>query len=290
MRKAAIQAPTLSVATYREDPLYPRVTRAVEAILQHGRVVAPIDVLVGMGLLTREQFENWRRGRVPYLERVIDCNLTRLSRLLRILRFHAHDLNLVPPRSGVARLASCLTWLLRTFASRCRRTHDGTGALAFACTGSQGPSTLARAMSLSFDLVLQEPRLIRERCANAAAIRPPGGGRRSGWRETCTTTSSVASRCLPAGRRAGSWSFWLRSNRCGCQPGRRRSQPASDVCGPPASMPSRALMWMGTPSAGCSTCGSTTSSSSTRAPARRSPDRTVPSGSPVRRRPRSSTG
>ena len=70
---------------------------------------------------------------------------------------------LVPPRSGVARLASCLTWLLRTFASRCRRTHDGTGALAFACTGSHGPSTLARAMSLSFDLVLQEPRLIRER-------------------------------------------------------------------------------------------------------------------------------
>jgi len=34
--------------------------------------------------------------RVPYLEKVIRCNLTRLSRLLRILRFHAHDLNLVP--------------------------------------------------------------------------------------------------------------------------------------------------------------------------------------------------
>jgi hypothetical protein len=33
---------------------------------------------------------------VPYLEKVILCNLTRLSRLLRILRFHAHDLKLVP--------------------------------------------------------------------------------------------------------------------------------------------------------------------------------------------------
>jgi hypothetical protein len=33
---------------------------------------------------------------VPYLERVIHCNLTRLSRLLRILRFHAHELKLVP--------------------------------------------------------------------------------------------------------------------------------------------------------------------------------------------------
>jgi len=31
------------------------------------------------------------------LEKVIDCNLTRLSRLLRILRFHVHDLKLVPP-------------------------------------------------------------------------------------------------------------------------------------------------------------------------------------------------
>ena len=30
-----------------------------------------------------------------YLEQVIACNLTRLSRLLRILRFHAHDLDLV---------------------------------------------------------------------------------------------------------------------------------------------------------------------------------------------------
>jgi hypothetical protein len=29
----------------------------------------------------------------PDLERVINCNLARLSRLLRILRFHDHDLN-----------------------------------------------------------------------------------------------------------------------------------------------------------------------------------------------------
>ena len=75
----------------------------LEAILQHRQVVAPIDVLVGMGLLTREQLEKWRRGRVPYLERVIDCDLTRLRRLLRILRFHAHELDLVPSTSGYMR-------------------------------------------------------------------------------------------------------------------------------------------------------------------------------------------
>jgi len=68
----------------------------VSAFLAKNKVVAPIDVLVSMNLLAPEKLDDWRRGRVPYLESVINCNLTRLSRLLRIVRFHAHDLNLVP--------------------------------------------------------------------------------------------------------------------------------------------------------------------------------------------------
>jgi hypothetical protein len=70
--------------------------RAVDAILDVGKVVAPVEVLVRMHLLDAKRLEDWRRGRVPYLERVVDCNLTRLARLLRILRFHAHDLKLEP--------------------------------------------------------------------------------------------------------------------------------------------------------------------------------------------------
>ena len=68
-----------------------------------------------------------------------------------------------PPFAGGARLASCLTWLLRAFASHCRRTHDATGALALTCIGPRTPSALAVAMSGSFDLALRDPRLIRER-------------------------------------------------------------------------------------------------------------------------------
>ena len=86
----------VSVATYRDDPLYPRIQRAVAAILNNGKIVATVDVLVGLGLLAPEKLDDWRHGRVPYLEQSIDCNLTRLSRLLRILGFHAHDLNLIP--------------------------------------------------------------------------------------------------------------------------------------------------------------------------------------------------
>jgi hypothetical protein len=86
----------VTVATFRDDPLYPRIARAVAAILTEGKVVAPVDVLVRMDLLAPADLESWRFGRVPYLEKVIQGNLTRLGRLLRILRMHAHDLNLKP--------------------------------------------------------------------------------------------------------------------------------------------------------------------------------------------------
>jgi hypothetical protein len=89
-----------SLATFRSDPLFPRIERVVATILEEGKVVRPVDVLMGMQLLGSRDLEAWRRGRVPYLEQVIKCNLTRVSRLLRILRFHVHDLKLVP--SGTA--------------------------------------------------------------------------------------------------------------------------------------------------------------------------------------------
>jgi hypothetical protein len=95
-RRPARRSGAVTIATYRLDPLYLRIVRVVESILARGKVVTPVDVLVGMCLLDPQHLEDWRRGRIPYLERVIHCNLTRLSRLLRILRFHAHDLNLKP--------------------------------------------------------------------------------------------------------------------------------------------------------------------------------------------------
>lgn len=84
------------MANYRDDPLYPRIARAVESLLASDQVVRPVEVIQHMGLLSHAALQDWRAGRVLYLERAIDCNLTKLARLLRILRFVAHDLNLVP--------------------------------------------------------------------------------------------------------------------------------------------------------------------------------------------------
>src|SRR5437763_3662725 len=88
--------PVVTVSTFQNDEMFPQIERVVAAILAKGKVVAPVDVLVGMELLTPKQVEDWRFGRIPYLERITKCNLVRLSRILRILRFHAHDLKLSP--------------------------------------------------------------------------------------------------------------------------------------------------------------------------------------------------
>lgn len=85
-----------AVGTYQTDTLFPKIARAVADILRTNPVVAPVEVLIQMGRLSRKDYEGWRFGRVPYLERVIQGNLSKANRILRILRLHAHDLNLRP--------------------------------------------------------------------------------------------------------------------------------------------------------------------------------------------------
>ena len=86
----------ITVANYRQDPYYARIVKAVEGLLRERGFVAPLELFIRMDLLSPESVENWRRGRIAYLERVIRCNLSKASRILRILRMHAHDLGLKP--------------------------------------------------------------------------------------------------------------------------------------------------------------------------------------------------
>jgi hypothetical protein len=86
-------------ANYTKDPHYVRVVRAVNELLSAGPVIAPVDVFVRMQLLRAKDLEDWRFGRVPYLERVIQCNLEKAERILRLLRLHAEARGLKPSRT-----------------------------------------------------------------------------------------------------------------------------------------------------------------------------------------------
>ena len=86
----------VAVSTYHKDKYYPRVIRAIAKVLSKSDVVAPIEVLIEMGNLSKKNHEAWRKGQVPYLERVFEGSLSKANRILRIIGFHAHDLNMVP--------------------------------------------------------------------------------------------------------------------------------------------------------------------------------------------------
>ena len=86
----------VTIDSYKKDKYYPRVVRAVAKILARSDVVAPVDVLIEMGNLSKKNLEAWRAGQVPYLERVFEGNLSKANRILRIIGFHVHDLNMVP--------------------------------------------------------------------------------------------------------------------------------------------------------------------------------------------------
>jgi hypothetical protein len=86
----------ITAVNYRKDSLYPKVVRAVAEILETSDVVAPVELLMRLQWLTKQQYEDWRFGRIPYLERVCRGNLSKFNRLLRILDQHARDLKLTP--------------------------------------------------------------------------------------------------------------------------------------------------------------------------------------------------
>ncbi len=73
-----------------------RVARAAEAALAKRKFVTAIDVLVGVGWLEPRRVDEWRQGRVDYLERVTVANLGKMSTAMRSFRRWAQARGLQP--------------------------------------------------------------------------------------------------------------------------------------------------------------------------------------------------
>ncbi len=93
----------VTLDNYKEDKYYPKVVRVVSEILESKRVVNTIDVFNRIGVLSEENIKRWQTGQVNYLESVIECNLSKANRIIAILGFHSHDLNLCKSNSFVKR-------------------------------------------------------------------------------------------------------------------------------------------------------------------------------------------
>lgn len=82
------------------DRLERRVVEAAEAALAEREYVTVIDVLVGLGWLAPRRVEEWRQGRVYYLERVTQANHREVSRAMNIFRRWASSRALNPSEAA----------------------------------------------------------------------------------------------------------------------------------------------------------------------------------------------
>ena len=77
-----------------------RVVRAAEEAVAERHYVTAIDVLVGIGWLMPTLLEDWRRGRIPYLERALGANLHKITTAMRFFRRWAEQQGLTPSETA----------------------------------------------------------------------------------------------------------------------------------------------------------------------------------------------
>ena len=74
--------------------LHDKVNSVMYALIKEKGVASPVEVLMAIGVLSKENYERWRDGHVDYLERVCQINLSKLSDVNREMRAFAKKNNL----------------------------------------------------------------------------------------------------------------------------------------------------------------------------------------------------
>ena len=67
---------------------------------QNRGYAAPVDVLMDIGVLDKAKYDDWRTGRVPFLEVVCTANLHKLSEMMKEMRSFVAKTGLRPSISS----------------------------------------------------------------------------------------------------------------------------------------------------------------------------------------------
>ena len=71
-----------------------KVHAAIRSQIYRRGYVAAVDVLLEIGMLTKDSYQAWKNGRVPYLERVCSGSLNKLSLVMHEIRAYGIQQNL----------------------------------------------------------------------------------------------------------------------------------------------------------------------------------------------------
>lgn len=85
----------ITAENYKDDKYYPELVKAFAEVLSRGQVVATVEVLIEMEILSRTNYETWRLGRCVFLEKMMSGTLSKANRVMLLIGFHAKELNML---------------------------------------------------------------------------------------------------------------------------------------------------------------------------------------------------
>jgi hypothetical protein len=74
-----------------QDDLKRKVRDVAEVLLDQKGYISPVDLLIKMGRLSAKDYEDWRRGRIPYLEKACVGSLGKLSTIMMELKLFGKE-------------------------------------------------------------------------------------------------------------------------------------------------------------------------------------------------------
>ena len=77
-------------------------------LLKEKGYISFVDVFTKLGYLTGEDIENWRRRRVPYLERVIKISLGKINFIMKTVRRNSTNGGLKPSWTAYRPVRACV--------------------------------------------------------------------------------------------------------------------------------------------------------------------------------------
>lgn len=73
----------------QDSELMEKVQSSIDHQCQTRGYAAPVDVLMDVGVLDKRKYEDWRTGKILYLESVCTCSLHQLSLIMKLIRSYA---------------------------------------------------------------------------------------------------------------------------------------------------------------------------------------------------------
>ena len=73
-----------------------KVHSAMYSLIKQKGIASPVEVFIQIGVLSKEDCEKWRFGKIDYLERVCKINLSKLSTINHEIRVFARKNDLKP--------------------------------------------------------------------------------------------------------------------------------------------------------------------------------------------------